>query len=75
MLTPYRDLSPAARRYAVEHEHLLYAAAKVAMREGRWRPHDFDEYVLAVARQHGMHVWPAILQRVREAARYAPSTA
>lgn len=75
MLKPYRDISPAARRQTLEHEDLLYTAAEVAMREGRWRPHDFDEYVLAVARQNGLIMWPALLQRVRAAASSAPSTA
>lgn len=75
MLKLYRDISPAARRHTIEHEHLLYDAGETAMREGRWRRHDLDEYVLAVARQYELSVWPALLQRVREAVRSAPSAA
>lgn len=75
MLTPYREIPAASRSRTRAADDVLYAAAETAMHEGRWRRHDLDEYVLAVARQHGLSVWPTLLQRVREAVRSSPSTA
>lgn len=76
MLIAYREISPAERARSHEAEAgLLYDAAEAAMREGRWRRHDFNEYILAVARQHNLLIWPTMLRRIRLEHRNDPSTA
>lgn len=61
-MRPYRLLAPAQRTKALLAEDLLFGAAETARLEGRWRDHDFVEYVLAVARDNGLHVWPAYVR-------------
>lgn len=75
MLTPYREIPAAERARTRSSSELLHDAAATALAEGRWRRHDLDEYVLAVARRHELVLWPTLLARVREAVRSAPSTA
>jgi hypothetical protein len=75
MLTPYREIPAAELDRTRAASELLHAAAETAVGEGRWRPDDLSEYVLGVARQHELHVWPTLLRRVCEAVGSSPSTA
>lgn len=66
MIAPYRSIPAAERARTLDHEDDLIEAACASRREG-WCAHERD-VLTSEARRLGLHVWPALLDRLtREA--------